>query len=128
MGSRAKILSVIAMRFFFRRVQRKFECRVIEYRWFCIWHGQDGRESTRQRGLGRGIPIFFVSLAGFAHVDVGVNQSRKTYHVSGVKYQVRREAGKKREPLSAALEKGKEKVNLAGAGCRSGKKRFLISA
>lgn len=39
--------------------------------------------------LGDGIPIFFMCLSWFAHVDVWVNEAGEFDHVSGSRFQVR---------------------------------------
>src|SRR5262245_31142569 len=69
-GSRAEKLSIITTRFFFRSIQSDFESRLLEYRRFCIWHGEDHRHAAGEGSLCGSVPVFFVSLPRFANVNV----------------------------------------------------------
>ena len=79
--TRADVLPIVAAGFLFGGIQREVESLRIEDGRLGVGHGEDHGHTTGQRGRGRRVPVFFVSLAGFAHVDVRVDQSGKFEHV-----------------------------------------------
>ena len=83
----ADILSVIAAGFAFRRVERQIKRLRVENGRLGIWHRQYHRESTGQCGGCARIPVFFMSRAGFAEVDMRVDETGEFKHVSGSRYQ-----------------------------------------
>ncbi|MFT3890316.1 MAG: hypothetical protein QM730_01670 [Anaerolineales bacterium] len=78
--SRADELGVVAACFCFGGVQYQVERGCVKDWRFGIGHRQDHGHAASQRSGRRSIPIFLVSLSGFAHVDVGVDQAGETYH------------------------------------------------
>ena len=72
-GSRAEELTIVATCFLLCCIQCQIECRIIEYRGLRIGHCKDGCHTASEGGLGDSIPIFFVGLSRFTHVDVRVD-------------------------------------------------------
>ena len=79
--SRADILTIVTACFLFCCIEREVESRLIEDGRFGIGHRKDRSYTASEGGLGDSIPIFFMGLSRFTHVDVRVNQAGKFYHV-----------------------------------------------
>src|SRR5688572_14450010 len=76
-GSCAYILSIVTTCFFPRRIQRNIESCCVEDRRGGVRHGEHNGESTCERGRCSGIKILFMDRAGFAQMDVWVDQAGK---------------------------------------------------
>ena len=81
--TRAEELGIVALGLGARRIERQVETGEVEDGRYGIGHGQQHGHTASQRGGRAGVPVFFVSLAGFAQMYVWVDQSGEFYHRHG---------------------------------------------
>ena len=106
-GVYADILSVITACFLLCGIEREVESLFIEDGRLGVGHRKDRCHTASEGGLGDGVPIFFVGLSRFTHVDVRVNEAGEFDHrlsskfqvgkgsFNGSRFRVRKEAGVK---------------------------------
>ena len=78
--SGAQELGIVAARFGLGGLQREVEGRRIEDGRLGVGHGQHHRHAAGQGGGGAAVPVFLVGCAGFAHVDMRVDQAGEFDH------------------------------------------------
>jgi hypothetical protein len=61
-------------------LQRQVKSPGVEDGRFGVWHGQQQGDASRQRRACPTVPVLLVGLAGFAQVDVWIDQSGNFYH------------------------------------------------